>query len=116
MALLKAALDEREALLSELDTDDSTDISLKESVVTADNSERSQAPHKSKADQTKLKVSHLKGLITVIEEEFEPYERKLDALKNDITFDLLWRLFPQDSEIVFKDLNSGCNCIGKVFP
>lgn len=110
MAILKTALVERQALVSELESDNNI-VKL-----TGEDSGKIQSPqHKSKnSEQAQLEIFHLKGLITFIEEEFVSHVRKMDALNDDITFDLLWRLFPQGSEIVFKEPHSSCECIGKV--
>jgi hypothetical protein len=68
------------------------------------------------ADDLKLQVLHLRDLLSFIDEVLEPVQQKMHALllKNQITFDLLWRLFPEGSDVTFKDSRSGLISAGKV--
>jgi hypothetical protein len=59
-------------------------------------------------------VQCLRRLLTFLEKKIEPVKQKMIQLKDNITFDLLWYLFPVGSEIMFKDENSGLVCAGKV--
>jgi hypothetical protein len=36
--------------------------------------------------------------------------------ENKVTFDILWLLFPEGSEVIFKDPISDMKCAGKVKP
>lgn len=69
------------------------------------------------SSESSLEISHLQGLVTFLEEEFRSEKGKLDILmlQNQITFDLLWHLFPPHSEITFLDLRSGILSAGKVW-
>ena len=68
------------------------------------------------ADDLKLQVLHLRDLLSFMDEELEAVQQKMHALllKNQITFDLLWRLFPEGSDVTFTDPRSGLISAGKV--
>lgn len=70
------------------------------------------------ANDIQLQVLHLRELLSFIDEELEPVQQKMHALslKDHITFDLLWRLFPEGSDVTFSDPHSGLTCAGKVIP
>jgi hypothetical protein len=61
-------------------------------------------------------ITELRDLVTALDDEFAPIERKMKALllTNHITYDLLWRLFPEGSEITFKETDTGLTCAGLV--
>lgn len=67
----------------------------------------------------RLGVLHLESLLAFLDKEFQPMKQKMDALmsKNTVTFDILWLLFPEGSEVIFKDLSTDLKRAGKVcFP
>lgn len=63
-----------------------------------------------------LEILYLDKLLDFLETKFGPIKQKMDALAlgNNITFDLLWCLFPEGREITFKEETSGLTCAGKV--
>jgi hypothetical protein len=61
-----------------------------------------------------LEIQHLEGLLRFLEHELALVNQKKEDLKHNITFDLLWSLFPVGSEITFKDHNSALMSAGKV--
>lgn len=63
-----------------------------------------------------LEVQHLRALLDFLEEEFESVKQKAQALllTGHVTFELLWYLLPEGSDITFPDVNSGLTCAGKV--
>jgi hypothetical protein len=69
-------------------------------------------------NDSQLQVLHLRELLSFIDEELQPVQQKMDALlsKDHITFDLLWRLFPEGSDVTFPDPRSGLTSAGKVTP
>src|SRR5438046_10603797 len=67
-------------------------------------------------DDFHIQVLHLRELISFLDKELKPVQQKMDALllKDQITFDLFWRLFPEGSDVTFKDHRTGFPCAGKV--
>lgn len=65
-----------------------------------------------------LRLLHLRELLSFLDAELQPVQQKMDTLllKDHITFDLLWRLFPESSDVTFPDPQSGLTCAGKVVP
>ena len=63
-----------------------------------------------------LEILYLEKLLYFLDTKFGPIKQKMDnlALSNNITFDLLWCLFPEGREITFKEKTSGLTCAGKV--
>jgi len=68
------------------------------------------------ATHVRLQILHLEKLLEFLDSRFRPMKGKMDELlcREEITFDLLWCLFPEGTEITFKDNNSGLICGGKV--
>lgn len=66
--------------------------------------------------EIRLEVLHLESLLQFLDQEFEPVKQKMDRVltENKITFDILWLLFPEGSEVIFKDPISDVKCAGKV--
>jgi hypothetical protein len=64
----------------------------------------------------RLGVLHLESLLAFLDKEFQPMKQKMDALmsKNTVTFDILWLLFPEGSEVIFKDVSTDLKRAGKV--
>lgn len=116
MTALETILDERQAFLVEVDSNTVAKPSKGHLLTSGDFETRRLSADDPTVGDARIEVRYLKGLIEFLQEEFEFVERKMDALKDNITFDLLWRLFPEGSEVVFRDINSGCNCAGKVSP
>jgi hypothetical protein len=98
---LRAELLKLETLMAESDV---------ESQATAGAPQRDNDSH--------LQVAHLRELLSFIDAEIQPVQQKMEALllKDHITFDLLWRLFPEGSDVTFPDPRSGLTCAGKVTP
>lgn len=61
-----------------------------------------------------LEIRHFEGLLHFLEHELELVNQKKEDLKHNITYDLLWSLFPLGSEITFQDQNSELVSAGKV--
>jgi hypothetical protein len=63
-----------------------------------------------------LEVLHLRALRTFLEEEFQELKEKAHhlLLNNTITFDLLWLLYPEGSEVTCRDSTSGQSWAFKV--
>ena len=61
-------------------------------------------------------ILHLEKLLRFVDSEFAPQKQKFKDLMadGDIRFDLLWLLFPPDSQVAFKDDISGLPMAGKV--
>lgn len=67
-------------------------------------------------EELRLEVQHLESLLEFLDEEYEPMRQKSEELlrNSTVTFDVLWLLFPEGSEVIFKDQNSELKCAGKV--
>lgn len=63
-----------------------------------------------------LEAEHLESLLQFLDKEFQPLQAKMEKLtsENKITFDIIWLLFPEGSELIFKDPVSDLKCAGKV--
>jgi hypothetical protein len=61
-------------------------------------------------------MQEFQNLIRFLQEEFEQWQEKLLMLKGGVTYDLLWCIFPEGSEIVFAEEKSQLNCAGQVTP
>jgi hypothetical protein len=68
-------------------------------------------------EEVRLEILHLESLLGFLDKEFQPMKEKMETLmsKNTLTFDVLWLLYPEGSEIIFKDLNTDLKRGGKVW-
>src|SRR6266496_4937586 len=82
----------------------------------AETNAESQNVHSNGSEELRLEVVHLESLLEFLDKEFQPMKQKMDALmsKNTVTFDILWLLFPEGSEVIFKDPNTDLKRAGKV--
>lgn len=85
----------------------------RESSIPRSGSQTSNTP----SSQLCFEILYLQKLVEFLEAKFVPIKRKMETLllNDNITFDLLWCLFPEGREVTFKDKNSGLTCAGKVF-
>ena len=83
--------------------------------------ETNAQPHNSQGntnvEQVRLEVLHLESLLQFLDKEYQPVKQKMDALMadNKITFDIVWLLFPEGSELIFADPNTYLKAAGKVY-
>jgi hypothetical protein len=65
-----------------------------------------------------VEVEHLESLLQFLDKEFQPLKAKLEKLttENKITFNIIWLLFPEGSEVIFNDPVSDLKRAGKVCP
>lgn len=63
-----------------------------------------------------IEIVHLKQLLAFLDEQFRIVEQKVDSLllSNKTSYDLLWHLFPIDSDVSFTERNSELICAGRV--
>lgn len=61
-------------------------------------------------------ILHLKTLITFLDEQFAPMKKKSESLleENTVTYDVLWLLFHEGSEVIYKDVHAGLKSAGRV--
>ena len=67
-------------------------------------------------EELRIEILHTQSLLNFLQDQFGPVKEKLAALtmKSEVTYDLLWLLFPRGSEVSFKETHSGLLCAGKV--
>jgi hypothetical protein len=67
--------------------------------------------------QVRLEVLHLESLIQFLDKEYQPVKQKMDALmaNDSSTFDILWLLFPEGSEVIFEEPSTRLKMTGKVY-
>lgn len=97
------------------ESDDTMPTDISDSPIS--DSEDSNIPVTPTESEFHLEVLHLRTLVDFLEEDFKALKEKVDALslKNDITYDLLWYLFPEGSEVSFHETKSDLICAGKVW-
>jgi hypothetical protein len=61
-----------------------------------------------------MEVQTFQNFLLFLDEEFSPLKEKVGLLKGEITFELLWYLFPIGCEVIFKDPDTDLDCAGKV--
>jgi|SRR5277367_2000634 len=63
-----------------------------------------------------MEILHLHYLISFLQTELQPIKEKFEALANNdtISYDLLWLLFPEGSDIIFKDWQTNIKGASKV--
>ena len=61
-------------------------------------------------------IQELKALLTYLDEELMPMKKKSETLfeENKVTFDILWLLFHEGTEVIFQDVRVGLKSAGKV--
>jgi len=105
----------------ETSSDEEVDINKRASLTTF-NPENENTLDTDEVDQTEetsstaVEIDHLKKLLFCIDTEFSSTKRRFKDLigKRDITYDLLWWLFPQDCVIIFKDPASELIIAGRI--
>lgn len=67
--------------------------------------------------QVRLEVLHLESLLQFLDKEYQPVKQKMDTLmaNNTSTFDILWLLFPEGSEVIFEEPSTRLKMAGKVY-